>query len=122
MKNFSKLLRLVMVSVVIMIASSITSFAATIGQSLTAPESSWQRIDDSDSCILKIGSYKTYIDSGLYGGTAYHSTGDDSRVKISFWGTKIRLIGWTYNGYRISSIDIILDGNIIGRVYVRVRE
>ncbi|MCC5464312.1 hypothetical protein [Pelosinus baikalensis] len=83
---------------------------ATVGQSLTAPETGWKRYDDKDLNVTYVGNgWGAYTESDCWNGT-YHSTiGSGSYLAFNFTGTKIRIIGNRYTD-RSASIDIFIDG------------
>ncbi|MEK4074084.1 hypothetical protein MHI01_09270 [Paenibacillus sp. FSL M7-0656] len=83
---------------------------ATIGQPLQSPESGWQRIDDRHELIVYTGSsWSKPASSDLYNGTAMLASTNDSTVRFTFKGTKIRLIGAQYTTGS-SDISVIIDG------------
>ncbi|MEK3922239.1 hypothetical protein [Paenibacillus sp. FSL K6-2393] len=83
---------------------------ATIGQFLPSPESGWQRIDDRHELITYAGSsWSKPASSDLYNNTAMLASTNDSTVKFTFKGTKIRLIGAQYTTGS-SDISVIIDG------------
>lgn len=65
--------------------------AATVGQQLTAPESGWKRLDDSDTKIRYEGTWEVLTFNGNYN-NQYHSGGNGSSYSFKFYGTKFRLI------------------------------
>lgn len=93
------------------------SFAATIGQSLTAPEDGWKRYDDRDLSIFFSAPnphLQTY--SGSYKNTlTYPSSSSDNTtdyIKFKFTGTKL-IIGTLYHGQH-SGVNVIVDGVDLG--------
>jgi hypothetical protein len=103
-----------MLSFIMIFSLSSGAMAATVGQQLTTPEAGWARYDDTSKLIFRVGSYKIVNDSNFYGGSAYHSTGSDSKINFEFVGTKIRLIGYTYTPYRVTEVDVFIDGSKVG--------
>ncbi|WP_315109796.1 Ig-like domain-containing protein [Clostridium intestinale] len=88
--------------------------AATVGQSLTAPEAGWQRFDDTDNKILYIGTdWNSSKIANYFNGTVKHfkpnPISDDQIVKIKFYGTKFRYISSIYTDYT-SSLIVRIDG------------
>ncbi|WP_454015638.1 hypothetical protein [Bacillus sp. Marseille-Q7846] len=85
---------------------------------LTQPEPGWQRIDDSDRNIIFEGEnwfsgYSKYSDNYLKT-FHYKSSSQPSnsvRIKFSFVGTKLRLIGLVNNGGYDRYATIVIDGN-----------
>ncbi|OMF09839.1 hypothetical protein BK129_03100 [Paenibacillus amylolyticus] len=73
---------------------------AVIGQQLYAPESGWQRYDDSHQAIGRSGAWdivtggsSTYWPNG--NGTFTSTASSDAKIILKFYGTKLRLIGAT---------------------------
>lgn len=70
---------------------------ATVGQSLTAPESGWKRYDDKNSIFKYNGTWTdsttTLGYSGSYKTVPSPVTKESHNVKFDFYGTKLRLIG-----------------------------
>lgn len=91
---------------------------ATIGQSLTTPESGWRRYDEKDSRIGYSVNYGSWADSTAYGSTlqAYSDT-----VNFTFYGTKLRIIGFRITtesqgpGYT-GNTSVIIDGDVVGTI------
>lgn len=84
---------------------------ATIGQTLTSPESGWQRTDDTNPKISYVGSGWTKpTSSGFYNGglSATNVSGDIATFK--FYGTKLRIIDQIHPN-RSTNISITIDGN-----------
>lgn len=109
MKRFNKLLCFMLVFVTVMVALCTVSFAATIGDQLTAPEAGWQRYDNKDSKIVYEGPWQTETDSNTWDGSFKYSPYIDSKIHLKFYGTKIRLIS-TINIDWYSNIKISIDG------------
>lgn len=83
---------------------------ATIGQALTAPESGWRRIDDTDSNIEYSGATWTARASmpNNYNSTD-HYAGTGATVKFNFTGTKLRIIA-VMSSSMSDNIEIKIDG------------
>lgn len=113
LKRF-RICTVLMLSFILIFSLTSGALAATVGQQLTTPEAGWDRYDDKSNLISRVSSYKIVNDSNFYGGSAYHSTGSDSKIKFDFVGTKIRLIGYTYTPYRVSEVDVFIDGSKVG--------
>ena len=109
MRRFGKLAGFFVVFIAVMAAFCTVSFAATVGQQLTSPESGWQRIDDIDSKIKYNGTWQTFTYSGFWGGTDKYSLVVGSTVKFNFYGTKLRVIG-QYHRTASNNTQIIIDG------------
>lgn len=86
-----------------------STFAATVGQKLTAPEAGWQRFDDTNEAIKYSGNWSRNSASGYYGGTTNESTFAGSHVDFSFTGTKIRIIAGANTDHTILQ-KITIDG------------
>ncbi|WDI05109.1 hypothetical protein PUW25_26425 (plasmid) [Paenibacillus urinalis] len=86
---------------------------ATIGQTLTAPETGWKRIDNTDSKFVLSGSWGSSTNEGHYGGSGLYNGSANANAKVSFrfYGTKIRWIGYNSNteDYH-ESVKITIDG------------
>ncbi|WP_238916025.1 Ig-like domain-containing protein [Clostridium sp. YIM B02555] len=68
--------------------------AATVGQQLALPENGWQRIDDDNNKFLREGSgWVNATDAGRYEGHVWYSSSSDAKIKFSFYGKNIRIIG-----------------------------
>ncbi|AGF57396.1 putative repeat protein (TIGR01451 family) [Clostridium saccharoperbutylacetonicum] len=93
-----------------MIQNGSTANAATIGQSLTAPESGWRRYDDTDSKIQYIGTWHTSLGTNYYyGGTMNYSLKSEnanSSAQFSFYGNELRIIGKRDGNSSIININI----------------
>ncbi|SMC17121.1 Uncharacterized conserved protein YjdB, contains Ig-like domain [Clostridium acidisoli DSM 12555] len=83
--------------------------AATLGQSLTAPESGWQRIDNTDNKIVYKGTWINNNASGEYDNTDSATLTTDDSLTFKFSGSKIRLIALMANN-RNNDISISIDG------------
>jgi hypothetical protein len=80
---------------------------ATIGQTLTSPESGWKRYDDKNSALKYTG---TVVKNG--GGSFYLTTGTSlegigDKLSFSFTGTKLTIMVYGDSG---SSFSIMIDG------------
>lgn len=92
------------------------SYAATIGQEWTAPESGWQRINDNHPLISYEGSYSYINDNSTtasYLQDTHMTTNIGDIVKFEFMGTKLRLVG-AYVLNRSNSIQVYIDNVLIG--------
>lgn len=107
MKHLKYLLFLSIVACSILFLYS-TVFAAAIGQSLTAPEDGWVRIDDNDQNITYSG-FSAYPDSRYYNGYAHQSGTPNSQIKFNFTGSKIRLMFHLGSGAS-ASMKVEIDG------------
>lgn len=88
-----------------------STYAASVGQALPSPETSWQRIEDTNSAFVYEGpSWGTYTNNPLSSGLTQKYTLSPAlhTVKFSFVGKNIRMIG--YRGLdRQTSINIKID-------------
>ena len=115
MKKISKLLCFMVAFITVMAAFCTVSFAATIGQPLTSPESGWQRINDTDTHIKYIGSqWSLWSNDSNWFNNDCHITGAISDVSstyltFKFKGTKIRVIA-SPNTNQPNRMDITIDG------------
>lgn len=79
---------------IFLLASTHSSFAATVGQKLTASETGWQRFDDTNAAITYSpggwgsNSSASYYNGSIKGTNAIAGTS----ASFSFYGTKIRII------------------------------
>lgn len=89
----------------------VSASGATVGQQLLAPESGWQRINDSDSRIIYDDSWRVYTEnSKWYGGeaTCKNDKAAIGTIKFKFYGTQLRIIGWHFFNYS-NNISIYID-------------
>lgn len=86
---------------------------ATIGQILAAPESGWQRCDNTDGRIIYTGSgWTSYANASNYGGSYKYTQTINDTIKFVFYGTKLRLI-MLKTSTCSGNIKIVIDGSII---------
>ncbi|OXM84621.1 fibronectin type III domain-containing protein [Paenibacillus rigui] len=92
MKKYLSIFLFVFVLVMMVPVSS--AFAATVGQSLTVPETGWQRFDDTASQFLfsNFTNPRATQSGGNYNGTVSYSNDLNARVDFKFTGKKIRII------------------------------
>lgn len=89
---------------------SVTVFAATIGQPLTAPEKGWTRYDQNDPKISYAnGDWYTTSLSGRYGGTGSGCRTQGGIISFQFIGSKMRLIMEGFYTHS-KSISVVVDG------------
>lgn len=82
---------------------------AIIGQSLTAPEAGWRRIENSASHISYTNMIQ-YSDANASGGSYHYcSAGIAAKVKFNFSGKKLRLISYTAGSYH-PILSVLIDG------------
>ena len=106
-KKLSIFVMLFVVAIIIMAPSK--AMAATVGSVLTTAENGWQRIDDSDSRIVKVGTWARYDDASNYGGSNLYSGVVNSTLKFKFYGSKLRIIAPLAND-KNDNIIIKVDG------------
>lgn len=84
---------------------------ATIGQILTAPESGWKRIDDTNSNIIYSGAtWSSYSSASLYGGNYHYSSATNGAyIKFKFYGTKFRIISAAASS-KTANVTVTIDG------------
>lgn len=76
-----------------MAAFCAVSFAATVGQQLTSPETGWQRIDDNDNFIIYgNGTWAYHAVNGANGGYQHASNSKNATISFKFTGTKLRVL------------------------------
>ncbi|HHX7185422.1 TPA: protein containing cell adhesion domain protein [Bacillus paranthracis] len=87
---------------------------AKVGDILTQPEPGWKRFDDSHSSIMYAGVWG--IDKGLknYNSTLHYkeksTNTEPAAIKFNFYGSKLRIIGLSYDYYDTDA-KIIIDGH-----------
>jgi len=86
---------------------------ATVGQSLPAPESGWQRYDNTDSRIFYNGIWITAGNdaTSFYSGNVTLTTRIGDFLIIKFYGTKIRIIMQPHTS-RSDTLKIAIDDDI----------
>ncbi|MGO5074341.1 Ig-like domain-containing protein [Clostridium sporogenes] len=82
--------------------------SAKVGQQLLGPEKGWKRYDDKNTKILKIGPTGNNPDRPNYLGDAVWISGENvnSKLKFTFTGTKLRVLGIKNFTGLVSSIKI----------------
>lgn len=89
-----------------------SSFAATVGQQLTAPEAGWTRYDDSNPAFNYDSSFTTDgVSSSNYKATDHITYTTNGAVTFKFIGTKLRIIA-AKGPNRTSQVNITIDGNL----------
>nr|WP_315025319.1 Ig-like domain-containing protein [uncultured Aminipila sp.] len=112
MKYVRKIASFIIVLVVLIGAFSTVSFAATVGQQLTSPETGWQRIDNTDSKIQYSEGWASYNNANLYKGAHYYAelNGSNKSLHFRFYGTKLRIITCMNNDRSLNIATISIDG------------
>ncbi|RJE90659.1 hypothetical protein D3P07_00680 [Paenibacillus sp. 1011MAR3C5] len=82
---------------------------ATLGSSLTAPESGWQRFDDDDGNIVYDSTWVSWSGANFYKAMSYYTRNANGMVTIPFYGSGFRLISAT-NHDCASNVRIEIDG------------
>lgn len=90
---------------------------ATIGSALTAPETGWERYDETDSNISYIGTWSNLAVANLYNGNSkYNYVPENKSIRFNFIGSKIRIIQFKNNSS--SDYNIKIDGIDYGSVNI----
>ncbi len=85
-----------------------STYAASVGDKLTAPEEGWVRYDDKDPLITYTGAWSTDTNAVYYKGSQkYTQTGSYS---FKFTGNSFRLLGSTNKTIDSSNIQITING------------
>ncbi|SHI65951.1 fibronectin type III domain-containing protein [Propionispora hippei] len=82
---------------------------ATVGQSLTAPESGWQRFGSSESRFIYNGTWSTDVNVLYYNGSQQGTTELNASIVFKFTGTKLRIITDAYPDHS-TDVQIEMDG------------
>jgi hypothetical protein len=83
---------------------------ATIGQSLTSPETGWRRYDERNPFIIYDENWSEVSESSMFSNTGKGAlTNKNSTFKFKFFGTKLRLIASISDTYT-KSIEVDIDG------------
>ncbi len=110
MKKFSRLLCFMVAFITVMAAFCTVSFAASVGQQLSHPESGWQRFEsDTNSLFVTSGSWSYSNLSTASGGISKYVK-SSATIKFKFKGTKLRYIG-AINTDNSEKVTISIDGN-----------
>ncbi|PFB50916.1 hypothetical protein CN396_01615 [Bacillus thuringiensis] len=85
---------------------------AYIGQVLKNPETGWRRYDDDNPVITYEGDWRIAESSyAAYG--KYHLCSGKSKIRFSFIGSKLRIIGGTHRGWT-GTVYVEIDGENCG--------
>lgn len=113
----SKLIMVIFVGVLFFSVQTNT-YAAAVGDKLTAPEAGWTRYDDTNPAIVYTDGYDVsyrWVNANLYNGSASPNANDNKpatskgKVRFKFVGTKFRIIA-VGGSNRASNVDIYVDG------------
>lgn len=85
------------------------SMPVSVGSVLTAPQTGWKRIDNTDPLIGYTGSWTNGDHAQASSATETYTTSTLSSITFAFHGTKVRLIGSGYNTGS-STISVSIDG------------
>jgi len=107
LKKFS----LAFLSMIVLVSTFFASisFAATVGQQLTAPEAGWKRYDEKDLNIIYNDNWYNYVHTSDYNRSSTASE-VNGKLVFTFVGTKIRIIGYRYPNHRATNNSINIDG------------
>ena len=83
--------------------------AATVGKSLTAPETGWRRYDDTDTRILYSSNFIRVSENNSYKGNNTTTT-TGGTIEFRFNGTKLRIVAFT-NYDKSNNHTITIDNN-----------
>lgn len=87
---------------------------ATVGQTLSAPESGWRRLDDTYP-IMTHYNYGTDTNAGAYGGSYKYPNSNAAYTQFNFTGDRIRVIisgtvgGSCVHRYTVDGVDYTYD-------------
>lgn len=89
-----------------------STYAATVGQNLYAPEEGWVRYDDTHKFIKYHGSWIIFKDGiKLYNGGVHQTRDTDAYISFSFKGTQLRIISDNWDSKTKRAV-ISIDGNV----------
>ncbi|WP_312353710.1 Ig-like domain-containing protein [Aminipila sp.] len=91
--------------------SSVSAWAATVGNQLSRPETGWARFEDNNVNIIYKGNWETNVYHSYSGQNAHLTNENKAQVAFKFRGTKFRIISQTTNAYS-NNIQVNIDGNI----------
>ncbi|QKS59958.1 bacterial surface protein [Paenibacillus barcinonensis] len=87
-----------------------STYAATLGQNLYAPEEGWKRYDDSNELIKYEGEWLKYSNGeNLSNGYAHATESLDASVSFAFKGTQVRILSDNFTN-KSKKIAITIDG------------
>lgn len=85
---------------------------ATIGLPLTAPETGWNRFDDTLAQFSYDVGWSNTSSETCYNGSRRYTTSANMSVKFNFIGSKLRIIGYTSTALSLSTnTEVIIDGD-----------
>ncbi|WP_088338746.1 hypothetical protein [Bacillus cereus] len=85
---------------------------AYIGQVLKNPETGWRRYDDANTLITYEGDWRI-AESSYAASGKYHLCSGKSKIRFSFVGSKLRIIGGTHRGWT-GTVYVEIDGENCG--------
>lgn len=83
---------------------------ATVGQQLSAPEATWQRIQSTSAYITYLGTWTDYTATGASGGSYRYDSQTGKSIIFKFNGTKLRLISLITSSNYASGNKVYIDG------------
>ena len=86
---------------------------ANIGDQLTAPETGWKRIDDTDEHFEYSSNFSFDRNSGTYQ-SSHHFCTSPCSVVFYFIGPKLRIIGHKYSMYYSNDVRVYIDDKLVG--------
>lgn len=114
-KRMLKIATVICLMICVLFLGQISAFAATIGSVLNAPESSWQRYDDTNEYFSYQGTWNIFRNgSHAYykGGMSYTKSYGDT-VKFKFKGSKLRITEQILKS-RSEKIQVKIDNIDVG--------
>lgn len=114
-KRMLRIATVICLMICVLFLGQISAFAATIGSVLNAPESGWQRYDDTNEYFSYQGAWKIFRNgSHAYykGGISYTKSYGDT-VKFKFKGSKLRITQQLLSD-RSEKIQVKIDDIIVG--------
>ena len=114
-KRMLRIASVICLMICVLFLGQISAFAATIGSVLNAPESSWQRYDDTNEYFSYQGTWNIFRNgSHAYykGGMSYTKSYGDT-VKFKFKGSKLRITQQLLSD-RSEKIQVKIDDIIVG--------
>lgn len=89
-----------------------STYAATVGQNLYAPEEGWVRYDDTHKAIKYHGSWLIFKDGmQLYNGSVHQTRDTNSYISFTFKGTQLRILSDNWDSKTKRAV-ITIDGNV----------
>lgn len=86
-----------------------TGYMTYVGQTLSTPETGWQRFDDTNGKLLYSAGWSKWTDASSSGGTFQATQTVGETLSFKFYGTKLRILS-TINFDHSSNVSITIDG------------